>query len=427
MKTIIRRILLGMFVIGLAGLLAYGLWPAPVEADLATVKRGAIRETVDQDGKTRIRERYIVSAPLAGRLQRIELDPGDEVDAGETVLAVIEPRDPELLDERSLREAEAAVKAAQARLERTTPLLEEATANLEFAESDLRRAQEARQRSPGAVSASEVENKEMIRRTRGALLRAAQRAQEIAQFELEQAQAALVRSRPNEDLSDSPPIGESDGEGDGEAGRAPYPQNINGRRNLVIRAPINGRVFRVMQESTAVVTPGQELIEIGDPLDLEVEIDVLSREAVKIKPGALVLLEEWGGERPLNGEVRVVEPSGFTKISTLGVEEQRVNVIVDLVDPPHEREKLNDGFRVEARIVVAEADDVLKAPTSALFRVGENWAVFVIENGVARQRIVTVGLENGLEAEITEGLGEGDQVVTHPGDNIIDGVRVRPR
>jgi HlyD family secretion protein len=423
MKTLLRRILLGLFVIGLAGLIAYGRWPAPVEADFATVQRGSIRETVDQDGKTRIRERYIVSAPLGGRLQRIELDPGDEVDAGETVLAVIEPRDPELLDERSLREAEANVKAAQARLERTTPLLEEATANLEFAESDLRRAQQARAREPGAVSASEIENKEMLRRTRAALLRAAQRAQEIAQFELEQAQAALVRSRPSEEVSQSPPTAE----GNGELQRAPYPQSTNGRRNLVIRAPINGRVFRVLQESTAVVTPGQQLIEIGDPLDLEVEIDVLSRDAVKIKPGAAVLLEEWGGEKPLNGEVRLVEPSGFTKISTLGVEEQRVNVIVDLVDPPHEREKLNDGFRVEARIVVAEADDVLKAPTSALFRVGEDWAVFVIEDGVAHQRVLKVGLENGLEAEIIEGLAEGDEVVTHPGDNITDGVRVRAR
>jgi HlyD family secretion protein len=423
MKSLLRRIFLALFVVGLAGLIAYGLWPAPVEADLATVQRGSIRETVGQDGKTRIRERYIVSAPLAGRSQRIELDPGDEVDAGETVLAVIEPRDPELLDERTLREAEAAVRAAEARLARTTPLLEEAVANLEFAESDHRRAQEARARTPGAVTESEVENKEMVRRTRAALLRAAQRAQEIAQFELEQAQAALVRSRPSEDFSDAPPTGE----GDGELQRAPYPQNANGRRNLVIRAPINGRVFRVLQESAAVVTAGQQLIEIGDPLDLEVEIDVLSRDAVKIKPGAAVLLEEWGGDRPLNGEVRVIEPSGFTKISTLGVEEQRVNVIVDLVDPPHEREKLNDGFRVEARIVVAEADDVLKAPTSALFRVGEDWAVFVVEEGVARQRVVKIGLENGLEAEIVEGLAEGDQVVTHPGDNITGGVKVNPR
>jgi HlyD family secretion protein len=419
MRVFVRRLILLLFVAALGTAIVYGLWPAPVEADLATVTRGSIRETVDQDGKTRIRDRYIVSAPLAGRLQRIELDAGDEVDAGETLLAVIEPRDPELLDERSLLQAEANVKAAQARVDRTTPLLEEAAAGLEFAEAELRRSQEARARNPQAITASDVENRDMVRRTRAALVRAAQRAQEIAEFELEQAQAALVRSRPNEELA-APAR-------DGQSPRTPYPENTNGRRNLVIRAPINGRVFRVMQESTAVVTPGQQLLEIGDPLDLEVEIDVLSRDAVKIKPGAPVLLEEWGGARPLNGEVRLVEPSGFTKISTLGVEEQRVNVIVDLIDPPHEREKLNDGFRVEARIVVAEAADVLKAPTSALFRLGDDWAVFRVEAGAARQRVVKLGLENGLEAEVVEGLAEGDRVVTHPGDNVTDGVKVRAR
>jgi HlyD family secretion protein len=186
-------------------------------------------------------------------------------------------------------------------------------------------------------------------------------------------------------------------------------------------------VLRVLKESATIVTPGEDLLEIGDPLDLEVEIDVLSRDAVKIAPGAPVLLEQWGGDKPLNGEVRLVEPSGFTKISTLGVEEQRVNVIVDLIDPPHEREKLNDGFRVEARIVVAEAAEVLKVPTSALFRVDQDWAVFRVEDGVARERSVKLGLQNGLEAEVVEGLAEGDQVVTHPGDNITDGAKVKQR
>ena len=186
-------------------------------------------------------------------------------------------------------------------------------------------------------------------------------------------------------------------------------------------------MLRVFRESSGIVQAGDPLLEIGDPLDLEVEIDVLSRDAVKVKPGATVLLEEWGGDRPLNGEVRLVEPSGFTKISTLGVEEQRVNVIVDLVDPPQTREALGDGFRVEARIVTAEAKDVLKVPTSALFRVGEDWAVFRVEDGVARHRIIKLGLQNGLEAEVQEGLAEGDLVVTHPGDNVVDGRAVRAR
>jgi HlyD family secretion protein len=403
------------FLAAIAGVIGYGMWPAPVEADLASVTRGTVRETVDQDGKTRIRERYIVSAPLAGRLLRIGLDPGDPAVAGETLLASIEPRDPELLDARALSQAEANVKAAEARLQQMTPLLEETIANKEFADADLQRARDARVRSPQAVSESEIENKEMVARTRDALVRSARHALEIAQFELDQARAALLSSKPAEENGGVQPTGDK-----------PY-ATPDDMQHFNIRSPINGRVLRVFQESSAVVAAGTNLIEIGDPRDLEVEIDVLSRDAVKIVPGAQVLLEHWGGERPLNGSVRVVEPSAFTKISTLGVEEQRVNVIVDLLDPPNQRKSLGDGFRVEARIVVAQAENVLKTPTSALFRVGDDWAVFRVENGVARQRIVKLGLQNGLEAEVVEGLSEGDLVVTHPGDNIVDGIAVQAR
>ncbi|WP_428307597.1 efflux RND transporter periplasmic adaptor subunit [Lacipirellula sp.] len=418
MKSLVRRILLIGFVAAVAAAIILGLRPAPVEADLAKVVRGEIRETVDQDGKTRLRERYTVSAPLAGRLLRIELDPGDQVAAGETLVASIEPRDPELLDARALLQAEANVKAAEAKLARATPLLDEATANLEFAEADMRRARAAQRESVGAITQNELENKEMFRRTRAALVRSAQHSQEIAQFELDQARAALLRSRPPEKPA-KPAAGE-------EQGRAPYPQQ-DPQWHFNILSPINGRVLRVFKESEAVVAAGEPLLEIGDPHDLEIEIDVLSRDAVKVRPGATVMLEEWGGDRPLHGEVRLVEPSGFTKISTLGVEEQRVNVIVDLIDPPQQRDDLGDGFRVEARIVIAEADDVLKIPSSALFRVGDDWATFRVENGVARQQTVKLGLENGLEAEIRDGLAEGDVVVMHPGDNVVDGQAVKPR
>ncbi|BBO30650.1 efflux RND transporter periplasmic adaptor subunit [Lacipirellula parvula] len=418
MKSLVRRILLIGFVAAVVAAIILGLRPAPVEADLAKVVRGEIRETVDQDGKTRLRERYTVSAPLAGRLLRIELDPGDEVAAGETLVASIEPRDPELLDARALLQAEANVKAAEAKLARATPLLDEATANLEFAEADMRRARAAQRESVGAITQNELENKEMFRRTRAALVRSAQHSQEIAQFELDQARAALLRSRPPEKPA-KPEAGE-------EQERAPYPQQ-DPQWHFNILSPINGRVLRVFKESEAVVAAGEPLLEIGDPHDLEIEIDVLSRDAVKVRPGATVVLEEWGGDRPLHGEVRLVEPSGFTKISTLGVEEQRVNVIVDLIDPPQQRDDLGDGFRVEARIVIAEADDVLKIPSSALFRVGDDWATFRVENGVARQQTVKLGLENGLEAEIRGGLAEGDVVVMHPGDNVVDGRAVKPR
>lgn len=406
MKVFFRRLITVLFAVGVLGAIVYGLMPAPIEVDLATVDRGAIRVTVDQDGKTRIREKYVVSAPLAGRLLRIELKPGDEVKAGETVLATIEPRDPELLDARAIAQAEARVNAAESALQRMEPNLEELVAAQEFAEAELARVREARITSPRSVTESEVENKLLAYRTATAQLRMARHNQEIAKFELDQAQAALLRSRPAG--------GETGGDG-------------NGGWNFTIRSPIDGRILRVFQESTAVVSSGTALLELGNPLDLEVEIDVLSRDAVKIKAGAPVLLEHWGGDKVLQGRVRLVEPSAFTKISTLGVEEQRVNAIVDLVDPPQERLALGDGFRVEARIIVSEANDVVRVPTSALFRIGEDWAVFrVIEGEVAETR-VQIGMQNGLEAQVLEGLSPSDQVVVHPGDDVQDGVRVRER
>jgi HlyD family secretion protein len=436
MRSIVRRLFLFLAAAAVLGAIAYGLRPAPVEADLAKVTRGMIRETVDQDGKTRIRERYTVSAPLAGRLLRITLDPGDEVVAGKTLLASIEPRDPELLDARAVLQAEANVRAAESKLKRMTPMLEEAIAAQEFAESELTRIRNARQSTSGAVTESQVDSALMEYRMRSALVRSARHAEEIAQFELDQARAALLRSRPQVgDANADAPAADAAAGDDAPtavepppASDEPAPNGENGGTyHFTIPSPINGRVLRVLQESGGVVTPGTNLLEVGDPSDLEVEIDVLSREAVKIKADAPVLLEHWGGAEVLHGQVRLVEPSAFTKISTLGVEEQRVNVIVDLVDPLQQREALGDGFRVEARIVVAQAADVLKVPTSALYRVGDKWAVFHVKDGVARETIVTLGLQNGLEAEVREGLAEGDLVVTHPGDNITDGVKVTPR
>jgi HlyD family secretion protein len=408
MRSRFRKLLLLFFGLAVVGAIGWGLVPEPIEVDLAEATRGEIEVTVDEDGKTRIREKYVVSAPLAGRVLRINMDPGDEVTAGDTLLATIEPRDPDLLDARTIAQAEARVKAAEAALEKMKPLLDEVTAAVEFAEAELKRVRSAAAENPRAVSATEIESKLLAYRTQSALLRSTQQSEEIARFELEQARAALMRSRPP---SDNPPDTRLVGNG----------------WNFPIRSPISGRVLRVFQESSAVVAPGTSLLELGDPTDLEVEIDVLSRDAVRIQPGAKVYLEHWGGEHTLEGRVRLVEPSAFTKISTLGVEEQRVNIIVDLVDPPQDREELADGFRVEARIVIAEAKDVLRIPTSALFRVGDRWAVFRTENGIAREQAVEVGLQNGLEAEILEGLAAGDQVIMHPGDDVVDRTTIRPR
>src|SRR3954468_17425528 len=435
-----KTFVLAVAAIIVAGLV-YAFLPQPVEVDLVKVERGTVRVTVDQEGKTRIHDKYVVSAPLSGRILRITLRAGDKVEAGKTLLTMIEPKDPELLDARSIAQAEARVKAAEATLRQVEPKLESARAGQAFAESELARIHKAFQGK--AVTQSEVENADMLNRQRSEELRSARVAEEIAKFELEQARAALMRSRPRpEDLKDAeranatgnPPKhdanAELSGNGDVEQDETAAAETagvISDAWNFPIFSPIDGRVLRVMQESSAVVTPGAPLIEIGDPADLEVEIDVLSRGAVKVHPGDAVLLEHWGGEAPLKGRVRVVEPSGFTKISTLGVEEQRVWVIVDFVDPWEKRRTLGDAFRVEARIIIDEARDVLKIPTSALFRVGPDPAVFRVKNRVAHQQIVKVGRQNGLEAEVLEGLSEGDVIVLHPSDQIQDGVKTRQR
>ena len=406
------------------GGLVYAFLPEPVDVDLATVSCGMLRVTVDEDGKTRIREKYVVSAPLVGRLLRINMEAGDPVTAGQTLLATIEPRDPELLDARTVAQAEARAKAAEAALKKMEPQLEEVRVAQAFAEADMMRFRQAARSN--AVSKSELEQAELLYRQQSEALRSMRIQREIAEFELEQAEAALLRTRPRDNGFDDPAAPASSPDVQTAEGTRPS-SNGNGGWTFTIFSPIDGRVLRVFQESAAVVSAGTPLVELGDPLDLEAEIDVLSRDAVKIEPGAMVFLEHWGGDRPLHGQVRLVEPSGFTKISTLGVEEQRVNVIVDLVDPPEERTTLGDGFRVEARIVIDEADDVLKVPTSALFRVGAKSAVFRVNDQQAHQRLVTIGRQNGLEAEVIDGLAAGDRVIIHPSDQVEDGVAVRPR
>lgn len=400
----------------LVGLIGWSFMPKPVEVDMAAVERGTVLVTVDEDGKTRIREKYVVSTPLAGRLLRINMDPGDVVQAGETLLATIEPRDPELLDARAIAQAEARVNAAESAVKKTEPMLKQARIEQGYAETQLARMRASQE----VMTEEEVDIAKARYEAASEELRSAKFAQEIAEFELEQARAALLRSRPrSETESDLQQLPNGD---DAEENGT----NVNGW-NHNIRSPITGRVLRVFQESSAVVTAGMSLLELGDPNDLEVEIDVLSSDAVKIQPGDRVMLEHWGGDRVLNARVRLVEPSGFTKISTLGVEEQRVNVIVDLADPVEQRRNLGDGFRVEARIVVAEATDVLRIPASSLFRPKEGWAVFKVVDGRAVETKVVPGNQNGLEAEIREGLSEGDQVIIHPSDKIADGVMVEQR
>lgn len=397
MRAIVRNWGWIVAAVMVVGLLVYAFRPVPVEVDTAAVSRGPLVVTVSAEGKTRIRERYVVSAPLAGQLLRIRHRPGDEVTAGQSVVAVIEPTDPSLLDARAKAEIDARVKATDA-------ARQQADAGLKRAKTahDLARKQWERVKGLGpSVSADERETAEAKERVAADEVRAAEFAVRVAEFEHEQAKAARVRTQPR--LS-----------ADTEADR------------LDIRAPIGGLVLRVFQESEAVVTGGTKLLELGDPRDLEMEIDVLSTDAVKMKPGARVIVDHWGGPESLAGRVRVVEPAGFLKVSALGVEEQRVNVIADFTDPLEKRKPLGDAYRVEARIVISEGEAV-KVPAGALFRKGTGWACFALRDGRAKLTEVSVGRTNGLETEVTSGLTEGDTVVLHPSDRVKDGVRVVTR
>jgi HlyD family secretion protein len=382
-----------------AGGLVFALWPQAIDVDLAEVTRGPMLVTVNEDGKTRVRERYIVAAPLAGQMARIALDEGDSVDTGKTLLATIEPADPALLDARARSEAEARVKAAEAARDQAAADVEKAKEAHELARHTYERV--AGLKRSGAVSQEDFDRAEHEERLRAQAVRSAEFALRVAEYELEVARAALIRVQPENGAS--------------------------GREGLRLLAPVDGRVLRVHQESATVVAPGMPLIELGDPEDMEIVIDVLSSDAARIKPGDRVILEHWGGAKPLEARVRVVEPSGFTKVSSLGIEEQRVNVIADFTGPPDERAALGDEFRVEARIVVWESAAAVQVPLGALFRQGEEWATYVVDAGRAKFVTPKIGRNNGLVAEVLSGLAPGTRVILHPGDKVADGVRVAAR
>lgn len=391
-----------IFILGalLLAALAYAFAPRPVPVDLTNVARGPLQVTVDEDGRTRIKERYIVSAPLAGQLRRIEVHAGDAVLAGETLLAVIEPTEPELLDPRARAQLEARLHAAEAEFQLASPRTARTRAALELAQAELGRATTLSEQN--ALSKQELDRAREAARAAGEDLKSAIYAGQISGFEVEQARAALMRTsaptRPGEGIWD-----------------------------LTIKSPVSGRVLRVLHEDAGVVAPATALLEIGDPADLEVEIDVLSTDAVRVRPGARVQFSHWGGEATLEGRVRVVEPAGFLKISALGVEEQRVNIIADFLTPAEQRRALGDAYRVEARIVVWEGENVLKIPVGALFHSGGDWAVFLAQHGRAQLIRVVVGHSNGRETEIIQGLSVGDEVVIHASDKVGDGVSISAR
>ncbi len=379
----------------LLALIVVGLWPRALPVEIATVTRGPLVVTVDEEGMTRVKNRYVVSAPVGGQLRRIDWKAGAPVEAGKTVLATLETSGADFLDARSQAQAEARIRAASAARDAAQAQHERAGAAARLAASDLARLRQLYEQK--VLSPQEFDAAQMRATTAQQDERTAEFNRRVAEHELEQARALLVRTQPGGDVEP-----------------------------LQITAPVDGRILRVYQESARVVPPGFALMEVGDPTDLEVRVEVLSRDGVAIRPGARVSLEQWGGAEPLNARVRLVEPSAFTKISALGVEEQRVYVVADFTDPLAKRPTLGDSYRVEARIVTWENPSVLHLPSGALFQLGGQSQVFVLDGGRARLRPVKAGHTNGVSVEITDGLREGDRVVVYPGDKVIDGTRVAP-
>jgi HlyD family secretion protein len=378
--------------------LVIGFLPRAVPVDIATVKRAPLTVSVEEEGKTRVRQRYLVAAPVAGYIRRIALKAGDAV-AARQVLAVIEPARAVALDPRTRAQAQAQVSAAQAALAVAEQDAQAATAAAGLARQERVRAESLRQAN--FLSAQALDTARSAETRALAAQQASVDAVEVARFELDMARAAVANAARLQ---------------------AGGPAEV-----MQVRAPVAGRVLRVLHESEGAVAAGEPLLEIGNPASLEVEVEVLSSYAVKIAPGSRVILDRWGGDKALQGRVRVVEPGGFTKVSALGVEEQRVRVIVDFTSPREAWQRLGDGYRVEARFVLWEGADVLQLPTSALFRHGEGWAVFAVKGGRAHLTPLEIGERAGLATQVLSGLAAGAEVVSHPDDTLSDGVRVKPR
>lgn len=395
----VKRIVLIALAAAALGALVMAFLPKPVSVDLAAATRGPMRVSVREDGKTQVEHRYVISAPIAGNLLRIDLEPGDPVAAGQ-VLARIVPAIPPLLDARTRAEAGARLDVALASQRQAAAQAAAARAAHELAGREAQRYRALGERN--AMSQEAVDRAVYQERARAEDLASAEFAIKVAAHQVSMARAALGRMQ-------------------GPRGQAASTEE------LALESPIAGQVLKVFQESETVVAPGQMLIEVGDTHALEVVVDVLTRDAVHIVPGAAVTIERWGGDKPLAAHVHRVEPSAFTRLSALGVEEQRVNVVIDLDEPPAAWAALGDGYRVEVAITIWAADDVLTVPVSAVFRRGDAWAVYLDQGGHAKLTPVEVGRRNQDRAQILSGLDAGARIILHPSDRVTDGVELLAR
>lgn len=388
------------------GFLSYSFWPRAIIVDIGTVTRGSMAVTIDEEAKTRVRDAYTVSAPFSGRLLRIESEPGDKVIQHETVIARLLPANPTVLDVRTEEQAKAAVEAAMAALVLAQAEVKKAAADADYAKLEIDRTRKLR--ASDVVSEVALDRAERSWRAASANVETAHAAVAMRQADVSQAQSMLMTFS--------------------EAQKIALAINPHPKDSVPINAPISGCVLRVLQESETIINAGAPILEIGNPSeDLEILAELLSTDAVKISSGNRVIIEKWGGDEPLEGFVEKVEPWGFTKFSALGVEEQRVNAIVKFSGSADAHQKLGHGFRVEVKIIIWENENALKAPSSAIFRNGDDWAVFKVENGRARLTTIKIGHNNGLDIEIVEGISKDDQIVLYPGNQISDGALIKER
>ncbi len=395
-----RVMIWGVMLAIVAAGITYALWPRPIHVDLMAAEKGPLTVSIDEEGETRIKEIYEVSTPVTGRVLRIERDAGDTIVASETVIAQLQPIDPDFLDLRTEAEMRSLIQAAKAARDLAEANVSRARAELSFAETDLERFRSLA--GSNTVSERRLDEAELAYDTKQAALATAEATLQMRVHELERAKTQLIS-----------------------------PIELIKQRDacscIPIHSPADGKVLRVLKESEGVLPAGTVLAEIGDPRDLEIVSDLLSADAVKAKPGMAVEISGWGGDTLLNGRVERVEPFGFTKVSALGIEEQRVNIVVELTDPPEAYDDLAHGFRAEVSVILWQGEDVLTLPLTALFRLGDKWAVYAVEDGVAKTRTVEIGQANGLEVEIVSGLSEGEIVVVHPSNDVKDGVLVAAR
>ena len=390
----IRRSIWIAIGLGVTTLIVLAWLPKPILVDTHVVRRGPMQVTVDDSGRTRVKDRHVVSAPITGNLSRIDLRPNDPVDRNR-ILARIEPVAPALLDPRTKAETAARLAAVTAGGKQSRAALERARLAAAKAEDDFKESERLHQN--GAISSHALDQAQFERRLRAEEVNSAEFANQVAEHEIEVVRATLRRF--------------SGGQTD----------------EFAVTSPARGRVLKVLHESAGIVQAGTPLLEIGDPAALEIVSDVLTGDAVHIQPAAPVTIERWGGDSPLVGHVRYVEPSAFTRLSALGIEEQRVNVIIDLEDPHEKWAALGDGYRVETRIVIWQSSDVRTIPSSAAFRQGDAWSVFVVEDNVARRRAVQIGKRNEADFEVRGGLEDGTVVILHPSDRVTEGQRVAAR